>query len=141
MSHSSVIHWVSIYNSANTGVLTMPMYIQEPLSHYLTQYSFPCIFPTPHSARSSTGFPGCIIFQNSLLGALNFTNTHYLKVGNQAFANYVDAHVTSLTHVNNKQDPVPILPGLLLGYHHPSGEVHIDKSNAWMSCPGMHGIL
>lgn len=59
------------------------------------------------------------------------------KVGNQAFADYVDAHVTSLSHVNNKKDVVPILPGRFLGFHHPSGEVHITESNAWDACPGM----
>lgn len=64
------------------------------------------------------------------------------RVGNQAFANYVDAHVTSLsggtglTHINNKEDIVPILPGMFLGFHHPSGEVHIQDSNAWDACPG-----
>ncbi|KAJ6485728.1 Alpha/Beta hydrolase protein [Mycena sanguinolenta] len=31
------------------------------------------------------------------------------RVGNQAFANYVDAH-TSLTRINNKRDIVPIVP-------------------------------
>ncbi|KAI0792242.1 lipase [Abortiporus biennis] len=58
------------------------------------------------------------------------------RVGNQAFANYVDAHVTSLTHINNKEDFVPILPGRFLGFHHPSGEVHIMDNNQWVSCPG-----
>ena len=59
-------------------------------------------------------------------------------MGNQEFADYVDAHVTSLTHVNNKKDPVPILPGRFLGFVHPSGEVHIDNSNYWVSCPGQY---
>ncbi|KAH8110750.1 lipase [Phellopilus nigrolimitatus] len=64
------------------------------------------------------------------------------RVGNQAFANYVDVHVTSiaggkgLTHINNKKDPVPILPERSLGFHHPSGEVHIQRSDAWDACPG-----
>ncbi|KAJ3487874.1 hypothetical protein NLI96_g3231 [Meripilus lineatus] len=58
------------------------------------------------------------------------------RVGNQEFADYVDAHVTSLTHVNNKKDPVPILPGRFLGYHHPSGEVHIGSNGVWSACPG-----
>jgi len=57
------------------------------------------------------------------------------RVGNQAFANYVDAHL-NLTHINNKEDIVPILPGLFLGYHHPSGEIHIRDNNKWVSCPG-----
>jgi hypothetical protein len=58
------------------------------------------------------------------------------RVGNQAFADYVDAHA-HVTHINNKQDPVPILPGRFLGFHHPSGEVHIDyPTGTWYSCPG-----
>ncbi|KAF4612438.1 hypothetical protein D9613_004374 [Agrocybe pediades] len=57
------------------------------------------------------------------------------RVGNQAFADYVDSHI-SLTHINNKEDLVPILPGRFLGFHHPSGEVHIMDNNQWVSCPG-----
>lgn len=64
------------------------------------------------------------------------------RVGNQEFANYVDAHVTSLnggtglTHVNNQRDVVPIVPGRFLGFVHPSGEVHIQDDNSWDACPG-----
>ncbi|THH04592.1 hypothetical protein EW145_g5402, partial [Phellinidium pouzarii] len=58
------------------------------------------------------------------------------RVGNQAFADYIDAHVTDLTHVTNKQDPVPTVPGKFLGFVHPSGEVHIQSSNGWDACPG-----
>lgn len=57
------------------------------------------------------------------------------RVGNQAWANFLDATL-SVRHVNNKQDVVPILPGRGLGFHHPSGEVHIDDSDEWLSCPG-----
>jgi predicted lipase len=63
------------------------------------------------------------------------------RVGNQAFANYVDASVHDLTHVNNKEDPIPILPGMFLGFHHPSGEVHIQDSEAWDACPGEFVML
>ncbi|KAH9832668.1 lipase [Rhodofomes roseus] len=58
------------------------------------------------------------------------------RVGNQAFADYVDAQSTSVTHINNEEDPVPILPGMFLGFVHPSGEVHIEDSGEWASCPG-----
>ncbi|EPT01111.1 hypothetical protein FOMPIDRAFT_1023431 [Fomitopsis schrenkii] len=58
------------------------------------------------------------------------------RVGNQQFANYVDALGLSITHINNKKDPVPILPGRFLGFRHPSGEVHIRDSGAWAACPG-----
>ncbi len=60
------------------------------------------------------------------------------RVGNQALADYVDAHdaITSVTHINNKKDWVPIIPGRFLGFHHPSGEIHIQDSGEWMACPG-----
>ncbi|KAG9313247.1 Alpha/Beta hydrolase protein [Chiua virens] len=57
------------------------------------------------------------------------------RVGNQAFANYVDA-TCDLTHINNEEDPIPICPGMFLGYIHPAGEVHIEDSGEWASCPG-----
>ncbi|KAK0489329.1 alpha/beta-hydrolase [Armillaria novae-zelandiae] len=59
------------------------------------------------------------------------------RVGNQEFADYLDASFPGkISHVNNKQDPVPILPGMALGFHQPSGEVHIASNNNWNSCPG-----
>jgi len=59
------------------------------------------------------------------------------RVGNQDFANLIDSTLPSLvTHINNQEDPVPILPGEFLGFVHPSGEKHIMDSNAWVACPG-----
>ncbi|KAF5379500.1 hypothetical protein D9615_006487 [Tricholomella constricta] len=71
------------------------------------------------------------------VGGVTFKTIGYgmPRVGNQAFADYVDSHV-ALTHINNREDPVPIVPGRFLGYHHPSGEVHILDSGTWVSCPG-----
>ncbi|KAI9567106.1 Alpha/Beta hydrolase protein [Boletus coccyginus] len=57
------------------------------------------------------------------------------RVGNQAFANYVDANL-HLTHINNEEDPIPICPGMFMGFVHPSGEVHIQDSGEWAACPG-----
>ncbi|KAJ6605837.1 Alpha/Beta hydrolase protein [Mycena sp. CBHHK59/15] len=57
------------------------------------------------------------------------------RVGNQAFADYVDANL-SLTHINNQKDTVPVVPGKAIEYRHSAGEVHIQASEAWYSCPG-----
>ncbi|KIK79390.1 hypothetical protein PAXRUDRAFT_834128 [Paxillus rubicundulus Ve08.2h10] len=57
------------------------------------------------------------------------------RVGNQAFANYVDANL-HLTHINNLKDPIPICPGMFLDFVHPAGEVHIESSGEWTVCPG-----
>ncbi|KZW02188.1 lipase class 3 family protein [Exidia glandulosa HHB12029] len=56
------------------------------------------------------------------------------RVGNPTWASFVDAQIPDLTHINNKKDIVPILPGRFLGYAHPHGEIHIQDSNAWVSC-------
>jgi hypothetical protein len=59
------------------------------------------------------------------------------RVGNKNFAKWVDSHLGGkVTHINNQQDPIPILPSEFLGYVHPSGEVHIQDSGDWLSCPG-----
>ncbi|KZP15655.1 alpha/beta-hydrolase [Athelia psychrophila] len=56
------------------------------------------------------------------------------RVGNQAFADYVDANL-HLTHINNLKDPVPLVPLQAMGFVHPAGEVHIDPAE-WASCSG-----
>lgn len=58
------------------------------------------------------------------------------QVGNLAFANYVDAQPASVTRISNDADPIPVLPPVPLGFHHPRGEVHIRESGEWVSCPG-----
>ncbi|KAK7437361.1 hypothetical protein VKT23_018606 [Stygiomarasmius scandens] len=57
------------------------------------------------------------------------------RIGNAAFADYVDAH-TDLTRVNNKEDLIPIVPGRGLGFAHPNGEVRIQDNDQWITCPG-----
>ncbi|KAJ7089807.1 lipase [Mycena belliarum] len=60
------------------------------------------------------------------------------RVGNQAFADYVDAHL-SLIHINNQKDIVPIIPSSIpffVNYRQPAGEIHIQASGEWDSCPG-----
>lgn len=66
------------------------------------------------------------------------------RVGNPAFADHVDAMhsadsvTVTVTRINNKKDPIAIVPGRFLGFAHPAGEVHIqdDSGNSWVSCPG-----
>lgn len=53
----------------------------------------------------------------------------------------MDAHVASFTRINNMEDPIPIVPGRFLGFHHPSGEIHITDANVWEACPGENQAL
>jgi hypothetical protein len=58
------------------------------------------------------------------------------RVGNDAFATYVDSHA-SVVRITNKKDIIPIVPGRFLGFSHPSGENHIQESGgAWVACSG-----
>ncbi|KAJ2913344.1 hypothetical protein MD484_g7068, partial [Candolleomyces efflorescens] len=57
------------------------------------------------------------------------------RVGNQAFVDFVNAR-SVMNRINNKDDPVPILPGRFLNYAHTEGEIHIVNSGSWVSCPG-----
>ncbi|KAF8075211.1 alpha beta-hydrolase, partial [Lyophyllum atratum] len=105
------------------------------------------------SALSTNGSKKVTIVGHSLGGAIALITSIYLplhlpsgtifriitygmpRVGNQAFADYIDAHA-AVTHINNKKDIVPILPPRFLGFHHSQGEIHIDESNTWNNCPG-----
>ncbi len=59
------------------------------------------------------------------------------RVGNDVFAGMVDSLLPgSVKHVNNKRDPVPVVPAISLGYRQVAGEVHIQDNGGWISCPG-----
>lgn len=105
------------------------------------------------TAMSKYGTTIVTVVGHSLGGAISLLDSVYLplhlpagtsfktityglpRVGNQAFANYVDGKL-HLTHINNKEDPIPICPGMSLGFVHPAGEVHIEDSGEWAACPG-----
>jgi predicted lipase len=69
------------------------------------------------------------------------------QVGNQAFADYVDAHL-HLTRITHRKDPVPTLPARFLGFVQPSGEIHIAEDpvgdshgdGVWVDCPGRYNL-
>ncbi|KAL6302901.1 lipase [Sparassis latifolia] len=111
------------------------------------------VLASVQSAMSTYGASHVTLVGHSLGAAISLLDAVYLplhisnatftfvgyglpRVGNQAFANYVDAQPTSVTHINNEEDPIPICPGMFLGYIHPSGEVHIEDTGDWAACPG-----
>lgn len=107
--------------------------VQATMSQYHTNE----VTLVGHSLGAAIALLDAVYLSLHLPGATIKTVVYGLpRVGNQAFADYVDAHVASLSHVNNKRDPVPIMPGRLLGYHHPSGEIHINAGGTWMACSG-----
>ncbi|KAF8141365.1 Alpha/Beta hydrolase protein [Boletus edulis] len=105
------------------------------------------------TAMSKFGATSVTLVGHSLGAALSLLDSIYLplrlpsgttfqtivhalpRVGNQAFADYVDANL-HLTHINNLKDPIPILFPTSFGYVHPTGEVHIRETGEWAACPG-----
>ncbi|KDQ19508.1 hypothetical protein BOTBODRAFT_28084 [Botryobasidium botryosum FD-172 SS1] len=58
------------------------------------------------------------------------------RVGNQWFADWIDANITDLSRITNMKDVIPIVPGRGIGFHHPSQEKHILSGTNWVACAG-----
>ncbi len=58
------------------------------------------------------------------------------RVGNMAWASFFDSQVSDFTRINNKRDPVPVVPGRLLGFRHVLTEIHIQPDGQAIVCPG-----
>ncbi|CEL61977.1 Lipase OS=Rhizopus oryzae PE=1 SV=1 [Rhizoctonia solani AG-1 IB] len=62
------------------------------------------------------------------------------RVGNKDFADCVDATIPDFVRITNKRDPVPVIPPIISGYTHPSGEKHINLNGVWHSCKGQENL-
>lgn len=107
------------------------------------QRSASSIASTVVSSLQSTGSTNILVTGHSLGAAIATLDSAFLsqnvpsgttittkvfalpRVGDQAWANYLDSLPLSLVHVSNQHDPVVSLPPRLLSFQHPSGEIHI----------------
>ena len=62
------------------------------------------------------------------------------RVGNPAWASLFDSMVSDFVRINNKKDPVPIVPGRFLDFQHPHGEIHIVHAGEAYSCSGNEDV-
>ena len=111
----------------------------------LSLHGPPTITVVGHSLGAALALLDAVYLKVQLGSSVNIQVVGYgmPRVGNQAFANWVDHNLAVdgnlsglVTRINNKKDPVPTLPALYHGFHHASGEVHITDSGTWESCPG-----
>ncbi|KZW02189.1 lipase class 3 family protein [Exidia glandulosa HHB12029] len=102
----------------------------------MSQFNTSNIVLSSHSLGAAISMLDALYLKLNLPEGTNFKFVGYgtPRVGNQAFADFVDSQLPDLTRINNKQDPVPIVPGRFLGFRHPSGEVHISSSGQFLSC-------
>ncbi|KAI9458357.1 lipase class 3 family protein [Lactarius psammicola] len=114
---------------------TILSHVQQTLSEHSTS----SVAVVGHSLGAALSLLDGVYLSLHLNASVNVRVIGYgmPRVGNQAFANWVDSHLGGqVMHINNRKDPVPTLPNRFLGFHHASGEVHITDSGTWENCPG-----
>ncbi|KAF8806809.1 alpha/beta-hydrolase [Phlegmacium glaucopus] len=89
-----------------------------------------------HSLGAALALLDSVFLPLSLPGVnVNMIGYGVPRVGNEEFASFVNNNL-NVSRVNNKEDPIPTLPGIFLGFHHPQGERHIQDDNSWLACSG-----
>jgi len=92
-----------------------------------------------HSLGAAIAVMDAVRLRQTLDSSVEMTTTVFglPRGGNQDWADFVDAQLgNTLTHVSNKNDPVPTVPPRFLDFQHPSGEAHINSDDSVVSCPG-----
>ncbi|KAI0367595.1 lipase [Pilatotrama ljubarskyi] len=133
LSSSIEVHSGFAESHADTATSVLQA-VQQTMNTYGTQ----SVVTTGHSLGAALALLDALYLHTHLprTTRISFVGYGLPRVGNQAFADYVDAQPISVTHINNREDLVPILPGRFLGFHHTSGELHILDSGSWVACPG-----
>lgn len=99
----------------------------------LAKFNSTKVLVTGHSLGAAIAVMDSVMLKEELDSSIELTTTVFglPRSGNQEWADFVDAQLgTTLTHITNQDDPVPIVPPKTFGYRHPAGEVHINKVDA-----------
>ena len=96
----------------------------------LTNHSGSSVTLVGHSLGAAIALIDAVYLPLHLDSSTTFKYVGYglPRVGNQAFASYLDTKFLDLTHINNKEDPAPIVPGMLL--------VSFGDANILLLCDG-----
>ncbi|KAF8555830.1 alpha/beta-hydrolase [Imleria badia] len=128
---------IEVHNGFASGQADTATDVLAAVKQTMLEYGTTSITMVGHSLGAAITLLDSVYLPLWLPAGTTFQTIGYglPRVGNQAFANYVDANL-HLTHINNEEDPIPICPGMFMGFVHPSGEVHIQDSGEWAACPG-----
>ncbi|KAH0583182.1 hypothetical protein H2248_011065 [Termitomyces sp. 'cryptogamus'] len=103
------------------------------------------VLVTGHSQGAAIAMMDAVMLRQDLDTSVEITTTVFglPRGGNPAWADFIDTTLgTTMAHMTNQDDPVPLVPPQLIGYQHPSGEVHIRAVDAngdatdVVACPG-----
>ncbi|KAI6039317.1 Alpha/Beta hydrolase protein [Pisolithus marmoratus] len=122
---------------ANEHALTAPTILAE-VNKLLTQYSAASVTLIGHSLGGALAELDCLFLALNLPSNISIKGVTYgtPRVGNPAWASLFDSMIPDFQRINNEKDPIPIVPGISLGFSHVHGEVHIVEPNYAVSCPG-----
>ncbi|KAI0667853.1 lipase [Trametes maxima] len=112
-------------------------YVLDAVKTALSRFGGSSVTITGHSFGAAVGLLDAVYLPLHIPRAtFRYVGYGLPRVGNWAFANYVNSQPVSVTHISNKGDPVPVLPPAALGFRHPDGGIHIRNSGEWVSCSG-----
>ena len=105
------------------------------------------MFPISHDVTATQvghSLGGALAELDAMFFTLNLPSSVHVKavtygtprVGNSAWATFFDSKVSDFVRIDNKKDPIPIMPGRFMGFAHPHGEIHIMSATEAYSCSG-----
>lgn len=129
------------FQDAYTGVVDSAF---EATKHYMDKYNETRVTIIGHSLGAAMGLLSAVDFNCRLDKGIHRALLFGLpRVGNVAFANYVDHKIgDKLSWVVNGKDWVPHMAPRFLGYQHPSNQIWINPANSthWKKYPGQENV-
>ncbi|CAE6530982.1 unnamed protein product [Rhizoctonia solani] len=109
----------------------------EAVKALMAKYGSPSITFTGLGRGGAISFLDALCISQNIPKAKIKVVTHGMpRVGNRAFANYIDKRLHDVSRITKEKDPLPIIPAKYLDYQHSSGEKHLLSEDSWVACVG-----
>lgn len=115
------------------------MYMLPALSNLMSQYSESSITVIGYSVGAVVALLDGLLIRMTVDPNIDVKVVLYglPRVGNEPFASFADSVLAqNVKHISNKNDPMPVVPAISLGFTGISGEIHISENGKWTQCPG-----